>query len=193
MDGQSALILDIGVGSAFIEHYGAARTGQKCKVSFRWQAADITFDAEIKRTTIIKPPGEESSAPVSHSGVRFTSAVGDSMERLQDMMATFVTRILEAQKANAKVSSNLDTNILSQLGQARRSRTRGFVAYHWDGKRWRHGATESPKQLVDGFTVAGFEDEDEVESLCRTYEAADEEARHLIRVVAELSLVSAKT
>ena len=39
----------------------------------------------------------------------------------------------------------------------------------------------------DGFTVAAYEDEDELASLCETYEAADAEGRRLIRLLAELS------
>jgi hypothetical protein len=33
-----------------------------------------------------------------------------------------------------------------------------------------------------------FEEGEELETLCRTYEEADEAGRHLIRMVAELSL-----
>ena len=44
----------------------------------------------------------------------------------------------------------------------------------------------------DQFTVAAHEDEDELESLCRTYEIADEDGRKLIRLVAELSVLSAQ-
>ena len=40
----------------------------------------------------------------------------------------------------------------------------------------------------DGFTVGDFEDQDELEQLCQTYEAADEPGRNLIRMVAELSV-----
>jgi len=47
-------------------------------------------------------------------------------------------------------------------------------------------------QPRNGFTVGAYEDEDDLETLCRTYEAADEEGRSLIRLVAELSVNSEK-
>ena len=48
----------------------------------------------------------------------------------------------------------------------------------------------SPLQPEDGFTVASWEDEAELETLCRTYETSDDEGRQLIRLVAELSVNS---
>ena len=52
--------------------------------------------------------------------------------------------------------------------------------------------TDTPQQPTDGFTVAAYEDEEELETLCRTYEQADEEGRSLIRLVAELSVLGVR-
>ena len=69
-------------------------------------------------------------------------------------------------------------------------RTSGFHSYQLEGGRWIRTATHSAKQPEDGFTVAAFEDQDEVDALCRTYEQSDAEGRRLIRLVAELSVKS---
>lgn len=187
--GQNALILDIGLTGAFLEHYGNATPGDRFNLSFRWQAKTVEFACEVVRTMVVRTPGGDLEHDVSHTGVQFLEPVGNSVERLQDMIATFVGRVLAAQKANASGDPS-DAVILSQLGEARRSRSRGFVSYRLkDGKWWRV-PTSSSKQPLDGFTVAAHEDEEELDTLCRAYEQGDEETRTMIRLVAELSTVS---
>lgn len=191
LEGASALILDIGIAGAFIEHHGALMTGDRLKLSFRWKGEDITYLCAVRRTNVIRS-AEGSQATLSHSGVEFVEAIGDSAAKLQDMMSAFVGRILVAQKANASADVQQSGAMLFQLGDARRGRTRGFVAYLWDGKMWTRRRTQLGEQPRNGFTVAAYEDEDDLEALCRTYEAADAEGRNLIRLVAELSVASVK-
>lgn len=191
MDGQSALVLDIGVAGAFLEHYGALESGHRFRLSFRWRGQDVEFVCEVARTAIVRSPGGDGQSLVSHSGVRFVEAIGDSQERLQDMMATFVGKVLAAQKANATGVREADP-ILGQLGEARRLRSRGYVSYRLNNNTWYSVPTDSPAQPPDGFTVAAYEDEEELETLCRTYEQSDEEGRRLIRLVAELSVLSVR-
>lgn len=189
MRGQNALILDIGVNGAFLEHYGLATPGDRFEISYRWQGQDVEFAVEVARTSVVRTPGGDLESELSHTGVRFLEPVGDSAARLQDMIATFIGRVLAAQKANAS-GDPTDMAILAQLGEARRSRTRGFVSYRLKDSKWWRIPTSSPKQPLDGFTVAAHEDEDELETLCHAYEHSDEETRSMIRMVAELSTMS---
>ena len=193
MGDQNALILDIGMAGAFLEHYGRVESGHQFHLTFRWQGQDVEFESEIVRTAVVREPGGDGESPVSHSGVHFLRPVGDSSARLQDLIATFVGRILAAQRTNAtgEGDSESSANILASLGGARRKRIHGYVSYRLKEGSWWRVPTDSPKQPEDGFTVAAWEDEQELESLCRTYESADEDGRHLIRVVAELSAHSA--
>jgi len=193
MDGQSALILDIGVAGAFLEHYGALESGHQFRLSFRWRGQDVEFVCEVARSAIVRSPGGDGQSVVSHSGVRFVESIGDSQDRLQDMMATFVGKVLAAQKANATGTVDVAGDaILGQLGEARRLRSRGYVSYRLQNHSWWRVPTDSPEQPPDGFTVAAYEDEEELETLCRTYEQTDEEGRRLIRLVAELSAMSVR-
>ncbi len=191
MDGQSALILDVGLEGAFLEHYGAAMTGDRFTLSFRWKGAEIKFGCEVRRTNIIRA-AEGSQATVSHSGVHFIETFGDSAAQLQDMIGTFVGRVLAAQKANATPEAGTSGAMLFQMGDARRARGRGYLAYLFDGKAWMIRRTQLGEQPRNGFTVAGYEDEEELETLCRAYEVADAEGRDLIRLVAKLSVNSTK-
>lgn len=185
--GQNALVLDIGMAGAFLEHYGTAETGETFNLSFRWKGDAVEFACEVVRSFIVRERGGDGANIVSHTGVRFIKAVGDSTAKLQDLIATFVGKVLAAQKANASGEA-AGAAILSQLGNARRMRSRGYVSYRFKDDRWWRIPTSSAKQPADGFTVSTHEDEEEVESLCHAYEFADEEGRRLIRLVAELSV-----
>jgi hypothetical protein len=189
LSGENALLLDIGVRGALIEHYGEAKAGQKFILSFKWQGSDITYNVEVARTFVLRPAAKSGLA-VSQSALRFLKGRGDSDALLRDMMATFVGRILAAQRANARSNTEESSSVLHQLGQARRARTKGYLAYLWNGTTWTVRRTDLPNQPKSGFTVAAYEDEEELESLCKTYEVADEEGRKLIRLVAELSVLS---
>lgn len=185
VDSRNALILDIGVSGALIEHYGVPEIGSRLRLMFRWRSEDVEFETEVRRTTPVRYAGD---APVSHTGVRFIGASDESRFHLRDMMTTFVGRVLAAQRANARGERRGGDEVtLSQLGGARRARSRGWVAYRLRDGTWSREASDSPEQPPDGFTVAAFEAEEELDELCRTFEAADEESRRLIRLVAELS------
>ena len=185
-DGQNALILDIGISGAFIEHYGQSKPGDRLKLLFRWKGTDVEFVAEIAHTVVVR---QAANAVVSHSGVRFVQAIGDAEARLNDMMATFVGKILAAQKANAGATESAASSALVDLGGARRSRTRATSP-----RSTKPGSEPSdlPTQPLNGFTVAAYEDEQELQALCRAWEVADSEGRRLIRLVAELSARTVK-
>jgi hypothetical protein len=188
LDGQNALILDIGVAGTFVEHYGTFEPGERFALLFRWKGEDVEFLCEVRRSEVARGSGDST---VSHTGARFVQQIGRSEERLQDMMATFVGQVLAAQKANAGATKETDS-MLSQLGGARRARTKGYMLYRFAKGTWHREPTDSPEQPALGFTVAAYEDEEELETLCRAWEIADEEGRRLIRLVAELSARSVK-
>lgn len=192
MDQANALILDVGMAGAFVEHYGEVQPGHRFRLSFRWQGEEVAFRCEVVRTMIVRQPGGDGKSAVSHSGVHFYEAEGESRRHLQDLMATFVGRLLAAQRANAAGDGDTAASaiVLAGLGDARRKRTRGYVSFRLKEDAWWRVPTDNPAQPEDGFTVAAWEDEAELETLCRTYAAADEEGRQLIRLVAELSVRS---
>lgn len=192
MDRGQALILDIGMAGAFLEHYGRVSSGDRFDLTFRWLGADVRFDCEVVRSTVVRDPAGDAKSVVSHTGVHFIEAVGDSQSHLQEMMAMSVGRILAAQKANAAGTRERSAgeSVLARLGEARRKRSKGFVSYRFKDNSWWRVPTKSASQPEDGFTVAAWEDENEVAILCETYEIANEEARSLIRLVAELSAMS---
>lgn len=184
LEGHNALILDIGVTGAFVEHYGKPEVGERLMLLFRWKGTDVEYVCEVRRTNAIRKAANDV---VSHSGLRFLQPVGDSEARLNDMVATFVAKILAAQRANAAATEAPESGALVDLGGAHRSRVRGFITYRLANGAWTRTSTESPVQPPDGFTVAAYEDPAELQTLCETFEAVDAEGRRLIRLIAELS------
>ncbi len=188
LDGQNALILDIGISGAFVEHYGQTNAGDRFTLLFRWKGTDVEFVSEVAHTVIVRKTG---NAAVSHTGLRFVQPIAEAEKRLNDMVGTFVGKVLAAQKANAGATQPSDSALID-LGGARRSRTRGFLTYRFQNGKWSGELTDSSEQPNDGFTVAGYEDDEELESLRQAYEIADEEGRRLIKLVAELSARTVK-
>jgi hypothetical protein len=199
MGTANALILDIGIAGAFLEHFGTVEAGEQFPLTFRWQGEDVTFQCEAVRSTVVRLPAGDGKSVASHTGVRFIKASGEGRARLQELITTFVSNILAAQKANAagespgssgvSAGTSAGATILARLGEARRMRSRGFISYHFDGHTWLRVPGNTSVQPPDGFTVGDFEDPDELEKLCRAYEEADDEGRNLIRMVAELSVI----
>lgn len=189
LEDQNALILDIGVSGAYVEHYGKAHPGNKVTLLFRWKGEDVGFVCEVAHTDVVRNAANDV---VSHSGLSFVQPIGKSEARLNDMVVSFIGRILAAQKANAAAGDSVESGALTDLGGARRSRARNFIAYRFHDGKWSRLFTDSSEQPADGFTVAGYEDETDLETLCATYAAADEEGRRLIRLVAELSARTVK-
>jgi hypothetical protein len=195
MGASNALILDIGIAGAFLEHFGTVEAGEQFPLTFRWQGEDVTFPCEVVRSTIVRLPAGDGKSMASHTGVRFLEGSGEGRARLLDLITTFVSNILAAQKANAAGTNTESTGasagatILARLGEARRMRSRGFITYRFDGHTWLRVPGNTAVQPPDGFTVGDFEDPDELENLCQSYEQADDEGRNLIRLVAELSVI----
>jgi hypothetical protein len=190
LDDENTLILDLGVSGAFVEHYGKASPGARMTLLFRWKAADLGFLCEVIHTDVVR---SAASDVISHTGLRFVEAIGKSDTRVNDMVATLVGKILAAQRKNAAaVGDANDAITLADVGGARRARSRNYVTYRFRGGEWSRSFTDSAAQPDDGFTVAAFEDQNELKTLCETYEAGDDEARRLIRLVAELSARAVK-
>ena len=192
LDGRNALILDVGIGGAYVEHYGERATGDRFRLAFAWEGSTIEFECEARRSVVVRRASDETS--VSHTGSRFVAAIGDSERLLEQMMAAFVGRILAAQRANARGERDSGDGlaILDHLGEARRMRARGFMTYRFVDGVWSTEQSESPRQPEDGFTVAAHEDDDELQVLREAYEQTDNDGRNLIRLVAQLSTNSAR-
>ncbi len=174
----SVSLLEIGVLGARIGHEQAPAE-RYATLTYHFGDVDIALKCEVVRTT----------AEGRESGLRFLAAVETSGDKLRDMLAALITHEFEVRR-------NLPRNSLPANGGVDGDRTiRGkdaaFLSYRLEGNNWRKRRVFLPEQPNVGFTVARTEDSDEMQRLCRIYQASDEEGRRLIRLFAELSVSDA--
>src|SRR5205814_717931 len=88
VDGQGALILDIGIGGTYVEHYGRVAPGARFRLGFLWEGSSVEFICEVRRSIVSRKASDDTF--VSHTGARFVESVDDSEELLERMMTSFV-------------------------------------------------------------------------------------------------------
>jgi hypothetical protein len=175
----SISILEIGVLGARVKH--ATPPGdQYADLRFSHNGSDIVLRCEVVRTM-----GTES-------GIRFLSAVGDSGDRLRDMLGQLVRReFAKRRRLPTQSVAKEDTAATVDGDKTVRGKDAGFVCFRFENGVWRKRNVFLPEQPAMGFTVSRSSDNEEIQRLCRIYEVSDEEGRRLIRLFAELSVSDA--
>ncbi len=168
-------ILEIGVLGARVLH-GVPLDEEHSELHFAWNDADVAMKCSVVR------PGE------SQSGIRFFAAVGDSGDRLREMLAALVVRALDARRGGGGLKAS---SAAIDGDKTVRGRDAAFLCYRLEDSVWHRRRVFLPEQPVSGFTVARSADDEEIQHLCRVYAAADDEGRRLIRLFAELSVSNA--
>lgn len=197
LDGTSVLVLDLGVLGALVEHDDQIETGQKRTLSFIWETKKVEVRCEVVRSLVKRVVADGDRKLVFHSGLRFLEAEEGSDNILRRIIAAHVTRIIAAQEANAlgiRERNRIDGDAtITSLGAAKRGREDGYLSFRLGPDGWEKSRTQDTEQPLNGFTVAAYEDTDQLQSLCRAYEGADEQGRQLIRMSAELSISDPST
>ncbi|MGA7615590.1 MAG: hypothetical protein WBX15_10475 [Thermoanaerobaculia bacterium] len=188
MSGGAVTIIDIGTVGALLEHPGELEGGHEDRLTFVWQDIPVEVNCEVT----FSDDGfwsMDAKQTLFESQVRFTSR-SESLYRFLDL---YLDRVRKAQQANVDglIEQNvIDQNTtLSDLGEARRSRSSTFVAFHLsaDGS-WTREPSSSDQQPEDGFTLSSTEDEDQMRLLRLSYEESDDEGRRMIREFAKMSI-----
>jgi len=149
---------------------------------FEWNEHTLRFQVELIRTTIArlaKKPGEKS---LYDSGLRFFRGDAKSSDLLRDLIAEYVVRSLNEQLANAHGIPPLAAYSY-QTGKGNRYRRCEFV-----NDAWHKSETFDPQQPELGFTISAELDPEQVEILCKTWEAVGPEGRRLTQLLAQLSI-----
>jgi hypothetical protein len=171
-------IMEAGVLGARVQH-SAALDDKHAELHFTHRGEEIALKCEVMRT--ITPDG----APVIESGLRFVAAIGESGDRLRNMLAELVSRELNLRKNTPLGDTPIDGD------KTVRGKDAQFLCYRLDGTTWNKRRVFLPEQPPAGFTVARGEDSEEMQRLCRLYQVSDDEGRRLIRLFAELSISDA--
>lgn len=190
-DGADVELIEIGLVGALIRHAGPLEAGRSGHLRFAWEGNELTFECRVVRT---EPPGEHAGEWF-RSGLEVLAGIGVSSQRLRDLIAEHVGRVVAAQEANALGLRELNRidpdHTLTALGSARRANESGFITWRLREAGWKRIPSLLPDQPADGFTVAAWEEEEQIARLRKAYEDADEEGRQFLRMLAELSISEA--
>jgi len=174
-------IKEVGVLGSRV-HHAEALDQEYADLRFSYGGEEIAMKCEVVRTI-----PNESKYPGSgvESGVRFLAAIGESGDRLRNMLADLVSRELKLRHNTPIDNRSIDGD------KTIRGKDAQFLAYRFEDGVWRKRRVFLPEQPKNGFTVARGEDSEEMQRLCRVYQASDEEGQRLIRLFAELSVSDA--
>jgi|SRR5947209_2584916 len=172
-------LVEIGILGGRVEHDDPVPS-HSCELRFDQRGQQIAMRCEVVRAN-------EGRNGALESALRFLAAVGDSGDRLRDMLAELVARELDLRRTQP---GTVEVETIDGDSTVRGSDA-GFLCYRFENGVWTRRRVFLPEQPAVGFTVARGEDNAEMHRLCRVYEASDEEGRRLIRLFAELSVSDA--
>jgi hypothetical protein len=177
LGGQPVSIREIGVLGARVEHSQPIGAGY-AEFQFEQGGAAVTMRCEVVRSS--------GNPPSIESGLRFLAAVGESGDRLREILARLVAHELEVRRKMPK--HIIPSGNAVDGDRMVRGKDAGFLCYRLEAGHWKKTRAFLPEQPVAGFTVAHWVDPNEVQRLCQVFEAADVEGRRLIQLFAELSV-----
>ena len=171
-------LLDVSALGARIETDEEIPIGARGLLRFFWRDRQLEIMAETIRTE------------TDLAGLRFL----DDSESLRELLATSATDLLRAQEANLRgdrarnILRDDETLTAASAGAA----MLGYLQFSLENGVWIRRRVFIPEQPSEGFTVAASEPAEQIEMLCKTYEAGDAETRRMTRLFAELSVGKGK-
>jgi hypothetical protein len=176
---NEGVIVDLSERGARIRHAGAVRRGSSVRVSFSWERDRFSAAAEVLASRVISL----GAGPSFETRVRFTSFDGASESVLARTMKGIAGRDVRRWVANLRGWSPEDSSFahpLVQFGSFLRCRLRGS----W----WERKVTNDATQPEDGFLLPFGSTEEEILTLCDTYERGDDEERQFLRLTAAAAI-----
>ena len=175
VDGVPVRVVEVSVTGARLAHEQRFPRAATNTLRIAWRGHSIRLQIEAVRSMLVRP-GEYQS------GVRFINTGDDSDRLLRELIGDHVTRALNEQIANARGVPPIG-GYTYQTGKGDRYRRCEFI----DGV-WRKVETRDPSQPPKGFTISADVDPGQVQMLCQTWIACDEEGRRLTQILAQLSI-----
>ena len=168
-------VVKVAADNAQIVHEEELQPGAKGPLRFVWRMNDIEVDAELVSTA-----GSRSRLMLHSNG------------DLQNLVRESAQELRRAQEANAvgdRERNVVGDGTLTAASQGARL-GRGYLAYELRDGKWKCRITKDAKQPAEGFTVFADESDEQIESLCKTFEDGDAEARKTMQIIAQITLQS---
>jgi hypothetical protein len=172
-------IADLSRGGARVRHSLPVRRGAQLRVAFRWQDEHFEATAEVLASRVASLGDNAGGATVYESRLRFARVSAESREVLTRVLNALTNRDLRRWVANLHGWSD-EKHVAHESNQCG-----SFVRCRLIGRMWKKKWTHDQTQPEDGFLLPGTVSADELSTLCEAFENADEDGRHLIRLMAE--------
>jgi hypothetical protein len=179
LSGQRVQLLDLAIGGARLLGTTPVIPASTHELRIDWEGQTIRLKCEVTRCVM----QEINSYDI---GVRIVQAVADSNRAMHHLIATFVLRAIDEQRANWDGKEPIGPYVHVE-GKSDR-----YKRCEWLNGEWKVNPTKRPEQPLNGFTVSAEVSPHLLNLLRETYETTDDEGRRLLRILAELSINKAE-
>ena len=186
LSGQPVAVVDLAIGGARL--LGTARVTPSSNHELRidWEGETIILKCTVTRCVIQTFATKPDQSSTYEIGVRIVETIGESDRKLHHLIATFVLRAIDEQRANWSGVPPIGPYVHIEGKSGRYRRCQFF------NDDWSIAETTKPDQPANGFTVSAEVSPRYIRMLCETWEKADDEGRRLTRILAELSINKAE-
>jgi hypothetical protein len=176
-------VVDVSLGGVRIAHQEPLpKVGGSCTIRFEGNAGTIVLPCMVVRTVVFREGKSAGDRAVHHTGLQIVAEERWAVQPLRDLIAYYVERALDEQKANAR-GIPATAALSFQTGKAGE-----YVRFEFSGGSWRRTPTKEARQPLNGFTVSAAESDEHMAMLCEAYEAGNIDSRKMLRTMAELSI-----
>lgn len=182
---RDAALVDISASGARVRHSFSVSRGAVMRLAFNWHSERFAANAEVLAVRVFALGDGKGGATIFESRLRFAYVAPEAASALERILADITGRDLRNWVAN--LQGWRDEHAAVATPRLRMSYVRcRLVRERWS-KKWTHDAV----QPDDGFTVPATFDATELDELCRTFVACDDDGRQLIRTMAAEVVVTA--
>jgi hypothetical protein len=195
---HEVILVDLGVRGAGIRHHVKIAPGTRGLLRFRLERQVHEVECTLGRSRLELVRQADKTLQIYRSALVFeamSDAGGDRIESIREALRKRVERAVRRQQADALGDPGLMGGTDESSGAvpidllASWMETRHFVRCTLErAGKWKWDRVDSADQPINGFTVSAEEGEREIALLQKTWEAADENLRALIRMFAQLAL-----
>jgi hypothetical protein len=189
LDDEALSILDLGEEGALVEHSIASLDPSRLhRLRFTWEEQTIDIQCRVRESALQDLLSDQRQKLTWHARLVFEPE--DGLTSLRKAIESYRGRLESAREANliGEDATEPGSARIMRVGDAIRVHKPGYLAIIFRDGGWITRATKSPTQPLDGFTVAEFEDEQQIQLLKSAYEESDVEGRDLIRKFAAAAL-----
>ena len=186
LTGHPIGVIDLAIGGARLLGTFKVVPASPQELRLEWEGKSILLKCTVTRCTLQNFATGADAKSTYEIGVRIVQTVGDSDRVIRELIAYYVMKALDEQRANWEGCPPIGPYVHLE-GKSGRYRRCEFL-----NGAWKVSASPRPEQPLNGFTVSAEVSPHYLDLLCETYEKTDDEGRRLTRILAELSINKAE-